>query len=271
MKQLTLNLKTESNLGKIKKEELFTDILNDQELKIFKALKPFSSRDEMRPSLCGVYFDRPGKNVVVSDSNWLLAIRHKPVHHGVFITYQNAIVKIQEPFPDYTRVIRDEVSSHLIRNVEVQPLIDFMKKVLPLTIKNQPGAYFHAYGENGIGLNCKKMLVILELQKKWKNKFVDFSFASANPSVRSLQIYSDSPFGKVTTLLMPQMLPASEDESWRNGLVENNVVLSQSLLGKGITGMYSFEQKGLYQPPDNPAAQSHRIRILKLKYNNQKS
>lgn len=210
--------------------------LSPKNTKLMDFLKPFASKDDIRPALTGVNFDETG---VCATDGHLVCYIIKPTKYNNIYGFDGKI--INERFPQYKSVIPAYYTQNITFNVKelstaLKQLIKYTNKVthaVSFTFSYEKTTLFAQeldYGQelellvnselDGLpttfGFNAKFFLKVLKaLESQKVDKFTMF-FHSYN---RGLLINFNSQFGFAKIFMMPIMLNLDNDNEFFNSKI----------------------------------------------------
>lgn len=209
------------------------DGLSPANRKLMEFLKPFISKDELRPQMQGAYFDKSNNAVTATDGHRIAVVfgseENRVNQDGI---YTPSGVVINDRFPQYQGAIRGKDKGVVFLTVDPKLLLDTINKVLPFANKTSKQILLVRSGKNTlkikaedldysnetslyatadfegkpfeeIGFNGKYLTdglkQIVAVQKE-KNAKIRIEFETPN---RAIEVYFESVFGSALFLIMP--------------------------------------------------------------------
>jgi hypothetical protein len=256
--------------------------ISESEKKIYEILIKLASKDDLRPAMTGVYFDKERQKIMVTNGHYLIIIDHKVTTEGIF---NKAFEKIDQPPITYMAVVptSEPIAQHKIHFDEVRNWVERTKKFIGKDYI--PIAAFHLYENVVTGISIPNFL---EELKVFKQLGFTHGTVSLNRENEVIKFEGGSDFGHVTALIMPAMIKWQSDNPnnktdisipYREVLELNIAYRDVNVNDKTLIGMWSFEEGNVFggykaskhfqdlnQKNKTATAQAQRIRILALKY-----
>ena len=180
-------------------------------------INPFTSKDALRPSMKGIYFDDNG--ITATDAHKLLFLKADGGARGLFCMSKecwannNGKDVLDEKFPNYEAVIPKD--NDVVRTIDIKPLREFLisvkKAKLTSDITNAISIRLKDKGEvKEYGFNSVFLLDGLNAMSKLGHTEVDMSFNESNKRATLITAVGESKkasnLNADLTLIMPAML-----------------------------------------------------------------